>query len=235
MTADVPETLIELLKQVDTPTVCNAIEVAEGKRGFDRFTRGTLLAADPALPAICGFARTARIRGSAPPKDAPETVRERRMGYYRYMAEGPRPAVTVIEDLDYPDCVGAYWGEINTQVHKAFGLAGTLTNGVMRDLGDLAPDFQVLAGSIGPSHAFVHVVDFDQPVKVFGLEVMPGDFIHADRHGAVIVPEEVLPKLETAIQNMQSSEALILEPAREAGFSFEKFEAAWSAFEQART
>ena len=75
--------------------------------------------------------------------------------------------------------------KINTQVHKGFGLSGTLTNGVMRDLGDLASDFQVLAGSIGPSHAFVHVVDFDQPVTVYGLEVAPGDFIHADRHGAV--------------------------------------------------
>lgn len=234
MIADVSETLLELLKQIDTPTVCNAIEVAEGKRGFDRFTRGTLLAADPALPAICGFARTARIRGSAPPEDAPDVVRERRMGYYRYMAEGPRPAVTVVEDLDYPDCVGAYWGEINTQVHKGFGLAGTLTNGVMRDLGDLATDFQVLAGSIGPSHAFVHVVDFDQPVKLFGLEVAPGDFVHADRHGAVVVPPEILSRLENAIYKMQSSEALVLGPAREPGFDFEKFKAAWEAFEQAR-
>ncbi len=232
--AELSETLLELLKQVDTPTVCNAIEVAESKRGFDRFTRGTLLAADPGLPAICGFARTARIRGSMPPEDAPETVRERRMGYYRYMAEGPRPAVTVIEDLDYPDCVGAYWGEINTQVHKGFGLAGTLTNGVMRDLGDLAPDYQVLAGSIGPSHAFVHVVDFDQPVKLFGLEVAPGDFVHADRHGAVVVPPELLSRLEDAICKMQSSEALVLGPAREPGFDFEKFKAAWEAFEQAR-
>ena len=234
MIADLSETLLELLKQVDTPTVCNAIEVAEGKRGFNRFTRGTLLAADPVLPAICGFARTARIRGSVPPEDAPESVRERRMGYYRYMAEAPRPAVTVIEDLDDPDCVGAYWGEINTQIHKGFGLAGTLTNGVMRDLGDLAPDYQVLAGSIGPSHAFVHVVDFDQPVKLFGLEVAPGDFVHADRHGAVVVPPELLSKLENAIFKMQSSEALVLGPAREPGFDFEKFEAAWAAFERAR-
>ena len=234
MTMQISETLLELLRQVDTPTVCNAIEVAEGKRGFDRFTRGTLLAADPRLPAICGFARTARIRGSAPSKDAPEVVRERRMGYYRYMAEGQRPAVTVIEDLDYPECVGAYWGEINTQVHKGFGLAGTLTNGVMRDLGDLAPEFQVLAGSIGPSHAFVHVVDFDQPVMLFGLKVAPDDFIHADRHGAVVVPEEVLPQLPNAILKMQSSEALVLGPARQPGFDFEKFKTAWEAFERAR-
>lgn len=226
--------LLNLLQKVDTPTVCNAIEVAEGKRGFDAFTRGTLIAADPQLPAICGFARTARIRAVSPPKDAPEIVRERRMGYYRHMAEGPRPALCVIEDVDYPDCIGAYWGEINTAVHKGFGLSGTLTNGVMRDLGDLEPGYQVLAGSIGPSHGFVHVVDFGEPVDVFGLTVRDGDFVHADRHGAVVVPPKVLAGLGQAIAKLQASEALVLDPARAADFDFEKFEAAWAAFEQAR-
>lgn len=228
------EDLIALLMQVDTPTVCNAIEVAQGKRGFDHFTRGTILSANPELPAICGRARTARLRAVAPSPEPTETVRARRMDYYRYMAEAPAPAVTVIEDLDWPDCIGAFWGEVNTTVHKGLGIGGVLTNGVMRDLGDLAPEFQVLAGSIGPSHGFVHVVDFDQPVSVFGLNVRPGDFVHADRHGAVVVPEDVLPVLGGAIAKMQASEALILDPAREPGFDFEAFERAWTAFEKAR-
>ncbi|WP_394689186.1 RraA family protein [Hoeflea sp.] len=228
------QNLIDLLKRVDTPTVCNAIEVAQGRRGFDRFTRQTVLSADPQLPAIFGRARTARIRAVAPPNEAAEVIRERRMAYYKYMAEAPSPALTVIEDLDWPDCIGAFWGEINTTVHKGFGVSGVLTNGVMRDLGDLAPAFQVLAGSVGPSHGFVHVVDYDQPLEVFGLEIRPGDFIHADRHGAVVVPEDVLPGLSGAIAKMQASEALILEPARMPGFDFAKFEEAWAAFEKAR-
>ena len=41
------DTLLALLRRVDTPTVCNAIEVVEGKRGFDRFTRGTMLCSAP--------------------------------------------------------------------------------------------------------------------------------------------------------------------------------------------
>lgn len=228
------QNLIDLLKRVDTPTVCNAIEVAQGKRGFDRFTRQTVLSADPQLPAICGRARTARIRAAAPPSEAAEVIRARRMAYYKYMAEALSPAITVIEDLDWPDCIGAFWGEINTTVHKGLGIAGVLTNGVMRDLGDLAPGFQVLAGSVGPSHGFVHVVDYDQPVEVFGLEIRPGDFIHADRHGAVVVPEDVLPALSGAIAKMQASESLILDPARETGFDFAKFEEAWADFERAR-
>jgi len=231
---EMDQVLIDLLKQVDTPTVCNAIEVAQGKRGFSQFTRGTLLAADENLPAICGYARTARIKALQPPSESADVIKQRRMAYYKHMSEGPRPGICVVEDVDYPDCVGAYWGEVNTTVHKGFGLDGTLTNGVMRDLGDLAPDYQVLAGSIGPSHAFVHVVDYGKPVEVFGLQIEDGDFVHADRHGGVVVPGDVISKLGDAIEKMMASEALILEPARQDGFDFEKFEAAWSAFEKAR-
>ena len=55
------DVLLSLLRSVDTPTVCNAIEVAQGKRGFNGFTRGTMLASDPA-GVMVGYARTARIR-----------------------------------------------------------------------------------------------------------------------------------------------------------------------------
>jgi regulator of RNase E activity RraA len=208
--------------------------VAQGRRGFDAFTRGTVLCADPSLPAIFGFACTATIRALAPSSDPADDIRARRMAYYRYMAEGPQPRIAVLEDLDGREAVGAYWGEVNTTVHKGLGVAGALTNGVMRDLGELATGFQVIAGSVGPSHGFVYVVDINQPVTVFGLRINPGDFIHADRHGAVVVPPEILPQLPDAVARMQASEKLILEPARQPDFDYEKFEAAWSAFEKAR-
>lgn len=229
-----PAGLTDLLRTVNTPTVCNAIEVAQGRRGFDRFTRGTVLCADQSLPAFFGFARTARLRASVPSSDAPEAVRARRMAYYRYMSEGSPHRLAVIEDLDGAAAVGAFWGEVNTTVHRGLGISGALTNGVMRDLGDLAPGFQVLAGSIGPSHAYVHVTDIDVPVQVFGLRIEPGEFVHADRHGAVVVPADILPQLAAAVAGMQASEQHILAPAREPGFSFTEFEKAWAAFEQSR-
>ena len=227
--------LLELLRRVDTPSVCNAIEVAQGRRGFDAFTRGTMLCSAPEEPAVVGYAATARISALRPPTEDPATIRTRRMAYYRMMAEAPQPSVAVIEDVDFPDCVGAYWGEINTTVHKGFGMAGALTNGVMRDLDDLAPGFPVVAGSIGPSHGFVHVLENAVPVTIFGLRVAPGDLVHADRHGAVVVPPEVIPRLAGAIARMQATEKLVLGPARAPGFDFAAFEAAWSAFEAART
>lgn len=227
--------LLTLLKSVDTPTVCNAIEVAQGRRGFDGFTRGTVICTEPGGGAMVGYARTASLSAIAPPTEPPEVIRTRRMAYYRYMAEAPKPAIAVIEDLDYPNAIGAYWGEINTTIHKGFGIAGTLTNGVVRDLGDLPQGYPVIAGSIGPSHGFVHLKTIDQPVRVFGLTIRPGDLVHADRHGAVVVPDDVIPRLAGAIRTLLATERLVLDPARAEGFDFAAFEAAWTAFEKART
>lgn len=229
------QALLTLLQQVDTPTVCNAIEVAQGKRGFDAFTRGTMQASDPQAPAIVGYARTAKISAQRPSDDPVDVVKARRKAYYQHMSNGEQPSIAVVEDVDFPDCVGAFWGEINTTVHKGFGVKGALTNGVMRDLGDLPAGFPVIAGSIGPSHAFVHVTEIGEPVNIFGLAVKDGDLVHADRHGALVIPGDVMDQLHEAITKLLATEKLVLEPARADGFDYDAFEKAWSAYEAART
>lgn len=229
------QTLLDLLRRVDTPTVCNAIEVVQGRRGFAAFTRGTMLASAPTDPPMVGYAVTAQIAAVTPSQDATEVIRARRMAYYKAMHDAPKPSLAVVEDMDFPACIGAYWGEVNTTIHKAFGLSGALTNGVMRDLGDLPDGFPVVAGSIGPSHGFVHVRSVGQPVRIFGLTIANGDLVHADRHGAVVIPPEVCATLGAAILKLQETEKLILTPARQPGFDFAKFEEAWAAFEKART
>lgn len=227
--------LLEILRSVDTPTVCNAIEVVHGKRGFNAFSRGTVQCSAPQERPMVGYARTARIAAARPSSEPVEVVRARRLDYYRYMASGPRPAVAVIQDDDFPNAVGAYWGGINAAVHKGFGLAGALTDGVMRDLADLPEGFPIVAGSIGPSHAFAHVTAIDVPVKLLGIDVAPGDLIHADRHGAIVIPEDVVPSLGAAVGKLIEVEELVLGPARAPGFDFAVFEAAWARFEAART
>ncbi|TNC52879.1 RraA family protein [Rubellimicrobium rubrum] len=226
------DALLALLRGADTPTVCNAIEVAQGRRGFAAFTHGTPVCSAPGL-AMVGYAVTARLSAQKPPTEDPATIRARRMAYYRAMWEAPKPAIAVIEDLD-PTPVGAFWGEVNTTLHKALGIAGALTNGVLRDLGDLPDGFPVVAGSIGPSHGFVHIREIGTPVTVLGLTVAPGDLIHADRHGAVVIPPAVIPRLAESMAKLRASEQVILAPSRQGFETFEAFEAAWTAFEQAR-
>ncbi len=227
--------LLSLLQKVDTPTVCNAIEVAQGKRGFSDFTRDTMIPSDPKNKAIVGFARTARIKALEPSEEEVEVLRSRRMAYYKYMSNVEKPSIAVVEDLDFPKAVGAYWGEINCTIHKSFGLSGTLTNGVMRDIDDLPSEYPVIAGSIGPSHAFVRVEEINVEVNIFGLTVKPNDLVHADKHGALVIPYNLVDYLEDAIIKLIDTEKLILQPARKDKLSFSDFEKAWKSFENSRT
>lgn len=225
MTID-PE-ILALLRGHDTPTICNALEHVMGGRTAEGFTKSPVVCADVSLPPIVGFARTARIRASSPAQKPAAEVRALRMAYYEYAVSGVGPNVVVIEDTDWPHCIGGFWGEMQVAQHKGLGIAGTLTNGVLRDLGMLDPGYQVIAGSVGPSHAFVHVTDIDIPITVFGMQVKPDDLIHADRHGGVVIPAALIDRMPAAIDITVRKEQPILKAARAPGFNVEKLRAAW--------
>jgi regulator of RNase E activity RraA len=222
---------IASLQAVDTPTVCNAIEIVMGRRTAEGFTTLPVVAAHPALPSIVGYARTGLIRGSEPAQETAAAVRQRRIAYYRYVAQDPAPAVVVLQDIDPRPGLGAFWGEVNVAIHKGLGAGGVLTNGSMRDLGAIDPEFQILAGSLSPSHAFVRIEAFDCPVEVFGLKINPNNLIHADRHGAVVIAPEIAPELLRAIDLVTRKEAPILRAARSHGFTVDRLIEAWGEAE----
>ena len=64
----------------------------------------------------------------------------------------------------------------------------------------------------------VHVVDFGVQVNVAGMTVTDGDVVHADRHGAVVIPREAVVKLPEAVDLLTRREAVILDAARAGGF-----------------
>ena len=81
-------------------------------------------------------------------------------------------------------------------------------------------------GSLAPSHGWVHAVDFGVQVNVAGMIVNPGDLIHADRHGAVVIPVDIARKVPDACELCGRKEAPILEAARTPGFNVDKLLAA---------
>jgi regulator of RNase E activity RraA len=222
--------LFSTLADVDTPTVCNALEIVMGRRTAAGFTTGRVVPMDPGLPSMVGYAVTAKLRASAPPEDDADAVLRRRLDYYRMVGDAAslKPTIVVIEDTDVPAGVGAYWGEVNVAIHLGLGVKGVLTNGSMRDLGDVDKGFQVLAGTIGPSHAHVHLTELAVPVSVHGLEIFPGDLIHADRHGAVVIQPEHTDLLPDAVSEVMRREAPILEAARTEGFDLATLLQVWS-------
>ncbi len=224
--------LFEQLAKFDTPTICNALEVALGTRFITGFTRQRLIAAFPKLPPIVGYARTVTVRCSVP--FDPVARKERLLAYYEYLSQGPRPTVSIVQDVDSQPGLGAFWGEVNTNVHWGLGCVGAVTNGSMRDLDMMCPQFQCLAATLSPSHAFIQVVDFGKPVDVLGMAVSDGDIVHADYHGAVVIPPAALEKLPAAIDLMARTEKVVLEAARQPGFSAAKMREAMAAADQVK-
>ena len=147
---------LEALRAWDTPTICNALEIVAPARRAIGFTRRPLVACFPEMKPVVAFARTALIRSREPhPRDR-ESANRIRLGYYEHIAAEPLPSLSVIQDIDAPDTgFGAFWGEVQTHVHKGLGCVGVITDGSVRDLDAMASGFFVLAGSIMPSHAHV--------------------------------------------------------------------------------
>ena len=223
---DITPADLDRLTEWDTPTICNALEVTNPERRAFGFTVAPLVCAFPDLKPICGYARTATIRAVIPANRTAQENLAARQAYYEYVAGGAQPTVTVIQDLDDRPGFGAFWGEVNTAIHKGLGALGVVTNGSIRDLDACAPGFQLLAGQIGPSHAHVHVVDHGGQVNVHGMTVNSGDIIHADRHGAVVIPPDAVKALPDAIDLLTRREAVILEAARAPDFDIDKLKAA---------
>ena len=219
--------LLETLKSFDTPTICNALEIVAPERRLTGFTAKPLVCPFPDLPPIVGYARTATIRTVNAPELTGKDARAQRIGYYEYVASKPGPTITVIQDLDGADIgFGAFWGEVQSAVHKGLGCLGVVTDGCIRDIPQWAPGFQALASSIAPSHAHVHLADFGKEVRVAGMLVRSGDLVHADRHGAVVIPHEVAPKIKAACDLLARKEAIILEIARKPGFTVDQLKVA---------
>jgi len=219
---------LEALRALDTPTICNALEAVAPHRRALGFNRRPLVAPFPSMKPVVGFARTATIRCREPHPKGLREAGKISFAYYEHVAAPPNPTIAVIQDLDGPDIgLGAFFGEVNSHMHKGLGCAGVITDGSVRDLDTWAEGFFVLAGSIMPSHAHVHVVDIGTIVNVAGMVVSPNDIIHADRHGAVVVPADVVKAIPAAAELLARRERVIVEASKRPGFSIEQLRKAF--------
>src|ERR1700682_5005321 len=207
---------LKALTAWDTPTICNALEVVAPPLRAYGFTRRPVVACFPEMKPVVAFARTALIRSRQPNARDSDAAAKMRIGYYEHIAAQPMPSLSVIQDIDAPDTgFGAFWGEVQTHVHAGLGCVGGITEGWVRDLDAMPPNFLVLAGSIMPSHAYVHLVEFGGTVSVAGMVVSANDIIHADRHGAVVIPPDAVAKIPAAVDLLTRREKGLIEASEQ--------------------
>jgi regulator of RNase E activity RraA len=205
------------LKRWNTPTIYNGWEqITKRNPCADAFNIEETRDFMPQMGPMVGYAVTVVVE--------PSNCRHRETNpnawieHRRYIASVPGPKIVVVQDLDKPRTIGSFWGEVNSNIHRALGCVGTITDGGIRDLDEMTnAGFKALARRLCVGHAAVQPIRFNCEVEVFGRKILPGSLIHADKHGFIVIdPDEAATLLEAA-RFMDANECETLIPAARDG------------------
>jgi len=213
-------TLLQLLKW-NTPTVYNGWEQITKNPNYGRecFNLEPIQDHSPEMGPMVGYAVTVKIH----PGDVGIVEKHGatgRKGMWSFMSSLPTeiPKIVVVEDLTKPVIYGSMWGEVNATFFKSVGALGCITDGGVRDLDEMKNvGFHAMSRGVTISHSYgVPPLEWDVPVSVFGVAVRPGQLIHADKHGFLVVPEEDEEKLLESTEFMDLMERkYVITPGRE--------------------
>jgi 4-hydroxy-4-methyl-2-oxoglutarate aldolase len=202
------------LKRWNTPTIYNGWEqITSRDPARDAFNLEETRDFMPEMGPMVGHAVTVVIQPSQ--RRHREEHPNAWSDYRRYVAEaGPAPKIVVVQDLDKPHTIGAFWGEVNSNIHRALGCVGTIIDGAIRDVDEMKnAGFKALARRFCVGHAYSHPVRWGCEVEVFGRTIRPGDLIHADKHGFIAISADEAPRLLDAARFMDENECATLIPA----------------------
>ncbi|MHC4061036.1 MAG: RraA family protein [Planctomycetota bacterium] len=199
------EQILEL-KRWNTPTIYNGWEqITSHDSGKDGFNLEPTVDFMPQMGPMVGYAVTVVCQpGKAEhQKNNPNAASE----CYRYVASVPGPKIVIVQDLDKPATYGSYWGEVNSNRHRALGCVGTVTDGAVRDVDEMTnAGFKAIARRMCVGHAYSTPIRWGCEVEVFGRKVQPGQLIHADKHGFLAIPFGEEQGLLEAAKFMDSNE-----------------------------
>lgn len=210
MKPPIPAETLQALQALDTCTVANTIETFNVRLRNEGYADSSIRCLTNCDSPVVGHAVTCRIRCSSPPMTGGAYID--RTDWWDHILTVPGPRIVVIEDVDDTPGAGAFIGEVHACILEALGCVAAVTNGSARDLPAIQrSNFRIFANHASVSHAYVHVVEFGTPVTVGGLEVRPGDLLHADCHGVLSVPTDIAADIPQAAAAIIERERRVLE------------------------
>jgi 4-hydroxy-4-methyl-2-oxoglutarate aldolase len=214
-------TQLEAIQQFDTCTISNAIEQFRVRLRNEGFTRPGLHCVTKGNTRLLGYASTSRVRSSNPPITG--TAYLDRTDWWDAIKRPPLPRIAVIQDVDAVPGGGACVGEVHAAILKALHCNGVITNGAVRDLPAVSRlSFPMFAPYVAVSHAYMHLVDYGEPVEILGLQIRAGDLLYADCHGVISIPLDIAAELPEAAARIRSKEQRIVQVCMAPDFSTEK-------------
>jgi 4-hydroxy-4-methyl-2-oxoglutarate aldolase len=217
---DVTEEQLETLRQIQSCAIANAIETFDIKSRSEGFMMPSIRSIFPDMDNMIGYAVTAVISAEKAPT---QRMNVSRPDWFDEILKIPEPRVLVMQDLDYPNVIGSFWGEVQANIHSKLGCVGTVTDGGVRDLDEMrAKGFNAFATEVLVSHAYVHIVDANVPVTVGGLTVNPGDIVMGDKHGVIGIPKEIASEIPTAVEAVEARERKIIDLCNSSDFTLDQ-------------
>jgi 4-hydroxy-4-methyl-2-oxoglutarate aldolase len=215
------ERQLDALRSLDTCTVSNAIETFGVRLRNTGFADSSIRCIFDDLPPMVGYAATARLRSGSPPMQGGSY--HDRTDWWQYVLEVPPPRIVVLQDVDKEPGIGAFLGDVHAAIMRALGCVGYVTNGAVRELPTIHKmGLHLFASKVAVSHAYAHIFDYGAPIEIGGLELHPGDLLHGDRHGLLMIPKLVAGDVPQAAEKQRQTENRIISFCESGNFSLER-------------
>lgn len=221
--------LLEILRTIDTPTICNAIErfaVRDRTVGFLGLNVRCLF---PEMPPMVGYALTVTTESTTPgPPPAPHGV----MRMWEALAAAPKPTILVMKSVDPEPQRSCFFGEVMANTAKRLGCIGVVTDGGVRDLNEVrALGLHYFAAGLVPSHGNHRVIEVGVPVRISGATIATGDLLHGDLHGVTTIPLEIAARLPQEVERIRALERQRIELVNRPDFSLDALRQALGLYE----
>ena len=200
---------LEILKRVDTPTICNVIELFEVRLRNTGYMDTRIQACFPEMPPMVGYATTATLCTSVLPRGG--ELYAGMDGQLATFDSIPEPRVVVFQDLDVPSAAATF-GEVMCMTYQTFGCTGLITSGIGRDLDQVRGiDFPAFTNGTICSHGYHHIIDVNVAVHVGGIVVYPGDLLHGDCNGVTTIPNHIAGQVARICEEYMEAEGYVLD------------------------
>ncbi|MGH9370948.1 MAG: RraA family protein [Vicinamibacterales bacterium] len=214
-----PEQL-DALRRIDSPTVSNAIEAFGVRRRVDGFAGWNLRCAFPELGTMVGYAVTCTALST---EEGGRTDRGL-LRLWEAVEAAPGPAVIVIKDIGQDRSRSCHMGDVMATTAKALGAVGCVSDGGLRDVNEVKAlgGFQYFCPGFVVSHGNPFICEVNEPVELEGLAVAPGELLHGDVNGLLVIPDSIADRVAAQAQGVRNAEREVLDFVRRPGLTVEK-------------
>lgn len=209
MVARLTRAQLEELRQIDSPTIANAIEYFNVRGRVEGYVGHDVRCLIPGLGTMLGYAVTCKGDSTTEAKKLERAHQQ----LYAAIAASPKPVVVVIQDDGRDKLHSCHAGEMMATTMKRCGAVGLVTDGGLRDILEVKAlgGFHYFGAGLVVAHGNPLIYDVGAEVTISGVKIRPGDLLHGDENGITVIPEEIADQVAAQAMRVRESEHKRLE------------------------